>query len=459
MIHKLQFRLFLAFAVVIMVAVGAVYFFVGQMAGGEVQRFGERNEQARSSRIEFQLATYYVDNGGWTGIQSYVVQWGDLYGDRIIVTDGAGLVVADSEEKLFGKTFTPAFPGRALLITGQQSPAGFVFITPDATSVPPPRPGNLPNPPGDFPSPLSLFQAINGFLLLGVLLSIGIALLFTFFLSNRISAPVKTLALAATRLGKGDLTQRVAIKDKGEIGELAESFNAMAGELERSDKVQRNMIADIAHELRTPLTNIRGYLEAISDGVVRPDAPTITSLNEEAALLSRLVNDLQELTLAESGALKFDRRVQDITGVLKQTIETKRTAASAKGLTLTDATQPGLPPVNIDAQRVSQVLRNLLENAIAHTDSGGSITVSAGKRDGMIAVAVSDTGEGIATEDIPHLFERFYRVDSSRTRTTGGSGLGLKIAKRLVEAHGGTITVESEPGKGSRFTFTIPVAA
>jgi len=459
MIHKLQFRLFLAFAVVILVAVGAVYFFVGQMASGEVQRFGERNEQARSSRIEFQLATYYVDNGGWTGIQPYVVQWGDLYGDRIILTDRTGVVVADSEEKLLGQPYTPAFPGLALLITGQQSSAGFVYITPDATSVPLPRPENPPGQPGDFPSPLSLFQAINGFLLLGVLLSIGIALLFTLFFANRISAPVKKLAVAATRLGKGDLAQRVAIKDKGEIGELAEAFNAMAGELERSDKVQRNMIADIAHELRTPLTNIRGYLEAISDGVVQPDAGTITSLNEEAALLSRLVSDLQELSLAESGALKFDFRVQDIVGVLKQTVETKRPAAIAKGLTLVDATQSDLPPVNIDAQRISQVLRNLLENAIAHTESGGSITVAAEKQGNQIAVDVTDTGEGIAAEDIPHLFERFYRVDRSRARTTGGSGLGLKIAKRLVEAHGGTITVRSEPGKGSCFTFTIPIAA
>lgn len=457
MIHKVQFRLFLAFAIVIMVAVGAVYFFVGQMASGEVQRFGERNDQARSSRVEFQLATYYRDHGGWAGIQSYVTQWSNLYGNRIIVTDNSGVVVADSEEKLLGQNYAPEFPRKQLSPSKNESPVGFLYITPAATSVLPLRPGIFPNSPGDFPSPMSLFEAINRFLLLGVLLSIGIALLFTFFLSNRISAPVKALAVAATRLGKGDLAQRVAIKDKGEIGELAEAFNAMASELEHSDKIQRNMIADIAHELRTPLTNIRGYLEAISDRVVQPDAGTIASLNEEAALLSRLVSDLQELSLAESGALKFDRRVQDIGSVLKQTVETKRPAATAKGPMLTDAIQPDLPLVNIDAQRISQVLRNLLENAIAHTESGGSITVSAEKQDNLIAVAVTDTGEGIAAEDIPHLFERFYCVDRSRTRTTGGSGLGLKIAKRLVEAHGGTITVRSEPGKGNCFNFTIPV--
>lgn len=457
MTHKLQFRLFLAFAIVIMVSFGAVYFFVGRMARDEVERFGEQNEQTRSSRVEFLLATYYRDQGGWSGIQFYIKQWANLFGDRIIVTDNSGVVIADSEEKLLGQNYAPEFPGRPLSITKEGNPTGFLFISPVATPVAPPRPGIFPNPPGDFPSPFSLFEAINRSLLLGVLLSIGLALLFTFIMSNRISAPVKVLAVAATHLGKGDLAQRVVIKDKSEIGELAKAFNAMAEELERSDKIQRNMIADIAHELRTPLTNIRGYLEAISDGVVQPDANTIGSLNEEAALLSRLVSDLQELSLAESGALKFDSRVQDIGCVLKQTVEMKRPTATAKGLTLTDAIQPGLPLVNIDAQRISQVLRNLLENAIAHTESGGSITVSAAKQGNNIAVSVADTGEGISAEDIPHLFERFYRVDPSRTRTTGGSGLGLKIAKRLVEAHGGTIIVRSEPGKGSCFTFTIPI--
>jgi signal transduction histidine kinase len=231
----------------------------------------------------------------------------------------------------------------------------------------------------------------------------------------------------------------------------------MAGELENSDKIQRNMIADIAHELRTPLTNIRGYLEAISDGVAKPDADTITSLNEEAILLSRLVSDLRELSLAESGALKLDFQMQDISGVLQKTIATQRPTAKTKGLTLTHFLSADLPPVNIDAHRISQVVRNLLENAIAHTESGGSITVTAEKADNQITIAVSDTGEGIPLEAIPHLFERFYQVDPSRARATGGSGLGLKIARWLVEAHGGTITVQSEPGKGSCFTFTLPV--
>ncbi|MFH0914776.1 MAG: ATP-binding protein, partial [Chloroflexota bacterium] len=201
-----------------------------------------------------------------------------------------------------------------------------------------------------------------------------------------------------------------------------------------------------------------GYLEAIRDGVLPPEADTIRSLEEESALLSRLVDDLQELSLAEAGELKLDCQLQDINPVIKQTVATRQTQAASKGVLISAELPNQLPPVNIDAQRISQVLRNLLENAIAHTGNGGRITVASEKQDNRVKVSVTDTGEGIPAEDLPYIFERFYRVDKSRTRATGGSGLGLTIARRLVEAHGGTIEARSELEKGSRFVFTIPVA-
>jgi two-component system sensor histidine kinase BaeS len=219
------------------------------------------------------------------------------------------------------------------------------------------------------------------------------------------------------------------------------------------------MVADVAHELRTPLSNIRGYLEAIRDGIKKPDADTIRSLEEEATLLSRLVDDLQELSLAESGELRLNCQTEDIVELIKQAIAMKQTQAAARGV-LVSADVPGkLPLVSIDSLRIGQVLRNLLDNALAHTAKGGTITVTA-RQEGnrRVEVAVTDTGEGIPPEDLPHIFERFYRVDKSRTRATGGSGLGLTIAKRLVEAHGGNIEAQSELGKGSRFSFTVPVS-
>jgi len=218
------------------------------------------------------------------------------------------------------------------------------------------------------------------------------------------------------------------------------------------------MVADIAHELRTPLSNVSGYLEAIRDEVIKPEPSTIASLSEEVDLLSRLVDDLQELALADAGELKLNRQSEDITQLIQQAVKAVQTKVLAKGLEINVDITANLSSVNIDYQRISQVLRNLLENAIKHTPNGGKITVSAVQQESFIRVNVEDDGEGIPAEDLPNMFERFYRVDKSRTRHAGGSGLGLTIAKRLVESHGGTISVQSELGKGSCFSFTLPAS-
>jgi signal transduction histidine kinase len=239
---------------------------------------------------------------------------------------------------------------------------------------------------------------------------------------------------------------------------LAQAFNSMAAELEYAEQLRRNMVADVAHELRTPLSNIQGYLEAIRDGMVEPDAGVIRSLNEETSLLSRLVNELQELSLAEAGELKLVYQAEDITNLVRQAVTPWQPQLTAGEISLSLDVPDNLPLVNIDWQRVNQVLHNILENAVAHTPKGGAINVAASQKGKSVEVSISDTGEGIPAEDLPHIFERFYRVDKSRARATGGSGLGLTIAKRLIEAHGGTITVQSKQGEGSRFSFTLPVA-
>jgi signal transduction histidine kinase len=230
----------------------------------------------------------------------------------------------------------------------------------------------------------------------------------------------------------------------------------MADDLERTEKLRRNMVADIAHELRTPLSNLSGYLEAISDGVLQPDKATVSSLSEEAATLSHLVADLQELSLADAGELKLTRRPEDMKQLIEQAVAAQQSGAAVKGLTVRAEVPAGLPEVNVDAHRIGQVLRNLLDNAVAHTPGGGSITVTAAGADDELKIMVTDTGEGIPPEDLPNIFERFYRVDRSRTRSTGGTGLGLTITRRLVEAHGGRIEAESEPGRGSTFIITLP---
>jgi signal transduction histidine kinase len=300
--------------------------------------------------------------------------------------------------------------------------------------------------------------AVGRFLLWGGLVAIAFSLLITFLLSRGILAPVKALTQTARQLGKGDFSQRVKVKNKGEVGELAQAFNSMADDLERAEQLRRNMVADVAHELRTPLSNLKGYLEAVRDGVVKLDANAIRSLDEEASLLSRLVDDLQELSLAESGELKLDCRAIDIAELISQTAGSMQPQMVAKGISLSIDAPDKLPALYIDSHRIGEVLRNLIENALAHTPSAGTITVTAKAQGEWLEVSVIDTGEGIPAEDLSNIFERFYRVDKSRARATGGSGLGLTIAKRLIEAHGGQIEVVSQIDQGTRFTFTLPVA-
>lgn len=467
MIHSLRFRLLAAFTLIILVTVGAIFLFVSQTTGTEFRRYGERSEQAHFGRVAFELHRYYQEHGDWEGIQPYVEQWGSLYGRRIILTDASGVVVADSEGDLMGQQYQPGTPGMNLPPPLPQEEQAEQQSQPDShgMGLPPPWEGNnvatlyiTPGPSPVFPSPLSLSQAISRFLLWGALLAAAVAFLVTYFLSRRISAPVKALTLAARYLGQGDLSQRVRSKDKSELGELAQAFNAMAENLERSERLRRNMIADIAHELRTPLANLKGYLEAMHDGMVKPSSDTIRSLDEEATMLSRLVNDLQELSLAEAGELKLDCRNEDIRKLLKQALTMKKPQADAKGVLLSADLPKKTLTVKVDSRRISQVLLNLIDNAIAHTPQGGTVTISASQIDKWLEIAVEDTGDGIPAEQLPNVFERFYRVDKSRSRATGGTGLGLAIAKSLVEAHKGKIEARSEEGKGSRFSFTLPAS-
>jgi signal transduction histidine kinase len=271
--------------------------------------------------------------------------------------------------------------------------------------------------------------------------------------------PVQALTVAAKQLGDGDLSHRVMVKGKGELADLARTFNSMAGSLEQAEQLRRNMVTDVAHELRTPVTNIRGQMEAIGDGLMKPDVNTMNSLYDETMLLSRLIDDLQDLTLAEAGKLKLVRLEEDVKLLIERAVISIQPEANNQGISLKTDFPGYIPLCDIDAQRIGQVIRNLLDNAVAHTPREGMVTLAARQIDDhWVEVSVADTGEGIPAGEQDNIFERFYRVDKSRARATGGSGLGLTIARRLVQAHGGEINVESQAGKGSRFFFTIPVA-
>jgi signal transduction histidine kinase len=414
----------------------------------------------RHQRFEIFLAGYYTQNRSWSGVQPLVEQMGQITGERIVLADEGGQIVADSTNKLVGQTVGQNWAEPAALIVQRGVPVGAVYANPLG--------------PADDPQREAFLTAINRALLLAAGVAGLAAVLLTLVLSRRILRPVEALTTAARRMEKGDLSQRVEVHSNDEIGELARAFNAMADGLARLEELRRNMVTDVAHDLRTPLSNIRGYLEAVQDGVVEPKPEVISSLHEEAILLSRLVDDLQELALAEAGQLRLECRPVAPADVVNRAMEAARAQASAKGIALRADLPADLPLVSVNPQRIGQVLGNLLSNALTHTSSGGEVVVAArrcpepcpelsrrvveGARESQVEVSVRDTGEGIPPEHLPYIFERFYRADRSRSRATGGTGLGLSIAKQLVEAHGGRLSVASQVGRGTTFTFTLPVA-
>jgi signal transduction histidine kinase len=300
-------------------------------------------------------------------------------------------------------------------------------------------------------------RGVSSGLALALALGGALALVLIFTLSRAVLRPVRDLTAAARRMARGDLSARVVTGARDEIGQLARSFNAMADALGQQETLRRNLVSDVAHELRTPLTNLRCQIEALEDGLAQPDAATIRSLREETLLLARLVEDLQQLSLAEAGALRLTLEPLAPAGLVESALAASRPAAADAGVAL-EAQVPPLPPVLADRERVAQILRNLLTNALQHTPGGGSVTLRARPADGVVEFSVCDTGPGIPAEHLALVFERFHRVDPSRARATGGAGLGLAIVRRLVEAHGGTVRVESEEGKGASFSFTLPLA-
>jgi two-component system sensor histidine kinase BaeS len=284
-----------------------------------------------------------------------------------------------------------------------------------------------------------------------------LALAGSLLVSRRVLRPIRALTSASQRLGAGDLSERVPVVGRDELAGLASSFNRMADSLQRGEERQRRLVADVAHELRTPLANLRGYLEALKDGVVSPDLELFSSLHEEAVLQQRIVDDLQELALAEAGALVYHRSRVDL-GELLETCQTAHQAvAEAAGVRLSAVTT-GQVCVHADPDRLRQVLGNLVGNALRATSAGGSVTLTGWQAGGSALVTVADTGTGIAPEHLRYLFDRFWRADAARGRTTGGSGLGLAIARQIVTDHGGTIRVASELGAGTTFTIHLPAA-
>ena len=280
----------------------------------------------------------------------------------------------------------------------------------------------------------------------------------SWFLTLRIVRPVSRLARAAGRVSQGDYGERVPVVGDDELALLARAFNDMAASLESAELRRRQLLGDLAHELRTPLATIEGYVEGVRDGVVPAAAPTWRVLETETARLRRLVDDLQKVSRAEERQLDLRPRRVEAAELVAASVAAAAPAYAAKEVALRSSVEDGLPALLADPDRLGEVLANLLDNALRHTPAGGSVEVSAARRGAHVELAVRDTGEGIAREHLGRVFERFYRVDRGRSREQGGSGIGLAVARALVEAHGGAIQAESDgPGRGARFAVSLPL--
>jgi signal transduction histidine kinase len=305
-------------------------------------------------------------------------------------------------------------------------------------------------------------------LLLSIVLLVfagGMAMALGYFLSSTMTDRIHLLKKAAEKLAQGNLETRVSVSGRDEVATLAESFNKMASQLQAMDRKQRNLerlrtdlIAWVSHDLQTPLASIRAILEALYDGVVEEPETVSRYLNtaqRDVSSLSALIDDLFEMAQLDAGGIPLERADSSLADLISDTLESFSELASRQNIQLEGSVEAGIDPVFMDTQRIGRVFNNLISNALRHTPAGGRIEVRARRADSGVEVTVCDSGEGIRTEDIPNVFESFYRGEKSRSRATGGAGLGLAIARGIVHAHGGDIRVESQPGD-TRFIFTLP---
>jgi two-component system, OmpR family, sensor histidine kinase BaeS len=315
------------------------------------------------------------------------------------------------------------------------------------------------------PSPIDLtpqeqayLQRTNEALTYAALGAALLALIVGFLLARTLTRPLHALTEATEKMAAGELDQQVSITSLDEIGELAESFNRMSRQVAHANRLRKQMTADVAHDLRTPLTVIAGYVESMRDGDLDPTPERLETIYGEIERLQSLVQDLHLLAVTDAGELRLNLAPLDPRALLERVTSSFQLSAEQKGLTLRLEIGPDLPELNADEARLDRVLSNLITNSIRHTHSGSVVTIKATRIPPDLVLSVEDTGEGISPADLPHIFDRFYRVDVSRTDADGASsGLGLAIARALVEAHGGRITAESEPGKGTKITISLPV--
>jgi len=448
---SLFWKLMLAFMAVVLVAVGSVALIARQTTTSEFRRLRQGEGQTDESDLSRRLAAFYAETGSWDGASSLLDEGrGQGRGGRgappLRLADADGWVILNTVDNQLGQRLSDAEldQGEPIIVNGRR--VGTLLVGGRGSAA-------LSQTEQDF------LERVQTALIIGALVAIGVALLIGTVLFRGITAPLRRLTGATVAVAAGDLSAQVPVPEGGvdEIGRLGLAFNRMTTDLARADQLRRDMTADIAHELRTPLTVIQGNLEAILDGVYPADAEHLEPVLMKTQLLRRLVEDLRTLALADAGELVLHPTPLDLGQLIRQTVKDFKVQAVATGVQLTSQIVTEMPATTADATRIEQVLGILLDNALRHTPTGGQISVNLRQVAGEIWLSVIDTGEGIPHQDLPHVFERFYRAAMGSPRP-GGSGLGLTIAKAIITAHGGRIWAESTAGQGTTITFALPAS-
>lgn len=453
MIRSLTLKLTLAFLLVGLSGAVFMALLIRQRAQSEFDQFVLDSYQ---ENLLERMGLYYEANHSWDGVALWLIR--STHGQRMMRAGERPLL------------FTLLNARQVVILAGPEYQIGeriarlndnqWIPIEVDGQTVGHLRFSGLV---GQLPvrtSPEALFlRRINTAVLLSALGATAVALLLGALLARTLTRPIHQLTTATQLVAQGELGHQVEVTTRDELGDLAASFNQMSADLARINQSRRQMTADIAHDLRTPLSVILGYTEALSDGKLAGSPDMYAVMHKEAQHLQRLIEDLRTLSLADAGELPLNRQETDPADLLNRIALAHQVQAQEQAITLQVDAPQNLPPMALDPDRMAQVLGNLVSNALRFTPPGGSVTLAAGVQGQTLHLTVSDTGSGILPQDLPYIFQRFYRGEKSRQQQDDESGLGLAIAKSLVLAHGGDITARSTLGVGTTFTIILPLRA
>ena len=447
---SIRTKFILAFVAVGLVAIALVGVFTSFVSK---QQFESLVQERMISDLSKIVISYYEAYGTILGIENYFAS-----NSVAIISDNTQPVRVDivlilpNQRILLGNEKYP--PGTKLSNSAMRNANEIIFEEMVIGYILIENPPFLPNP-----EEARFIERTNRASIYASLIAIALAVTLGLIFTQTLLKPLSNLNHAMNRMKRGELEQAVPNDSTDELGEVIKGFNQMSSALAASNARRDQMTADIAHELRSPLTVINGYLEAMQDGSLKPTAARLGIIQQEVSQLNRLVTDLRTLALADAGQLDIHKAEIDLQTLFQRLSNAHALQAQSKNITLTFGKPRGLEKVYADEGRILQVLSNLLTNAIRHTPEGGRISVSVELENNIAVVRIADSGEGIPENELDYLFDRFYRVDPSRKSKSGESGLGLSIVKALVEAHGGMVSVQSQVGVGTTFTFTLPVEA